>query len=430
MQHPSATQLYQAFQQHPFVCTDTRNLIPNSIFIALKGASFNGNQFAEKALAGGCAMAIVDEEQYYIDNGRYILVADCLTALQTLAREHRRQFAIPVIAITGSNGKTTTKELFNAVLSQQFKVLCTQGNFNNEIGVPLTLLGLNANHQIAIIEMGARFQGDIKELVDIAEPTHGIITNIGKAHLETMGGEEGVLKTKTEQYHYLKQHNGTVFVRYEDVKLTNAAQGLQVFTYGYNNAADITGKLLKEAPHIEFSWKKKDGEFSAVVTSPLMGEYNFQNILAAIAAGVFFGVGADKINAGIEGYNPTNNRSQIIKTERNVLLMDAYNANPSSMEAALRNFVHMDGAEKVLILGEMLEVGKNSEAEHRNILELAKQLGFTDIYLVGSEFKNVSDAFDDAEKLQEYLRTNKLAGKTILIKGSRKNKLEYLVDVL
>ena len=429
MQHPSSAQLYQAFQQHPSVCTDTRNLVEGSIFIALKGETFNGNEYAEKALAGGCAIAIVDEEKYY-QGDNYILVEDCLKALQTLAREHRRQFSIPVIGITGSNGKTTTKELLNAVLSEQYTVLCTQGNFNNEIGVPLTLLGLNVSHQIAIIEMGARFQGDIEELVNIAEPTHGLITNVGKAHLETMGGLEGVVKTKTELYRYLEANNGNVFVRFEDAKLIQHTNNLPIFTYGYAESADIIGTLKKEAPHIEFSWKKKSGEFGGDITSPLMGEYNFQNILAAIAVGVFFDVDDTKINKGIANYNPTNNRSQIIKTDRNTLLLDAYNANPSSMEAALRNFVHMDGEGKTLILGEMLEVGDNSEAEHKAILHLAAELGFTEIYLVGDEFAKVSSAFDDAEKLREYLRTEKLTGKTILIKGSRKNKLEMLVDVL
>ncbi len=429
MQHPTPTQLYQAFQQHPLVCTDTRNLVEGSIFIALKGATFNGNEYAEKALAGGCAVAIIDEEKYY-QGDNYILVEDCLKALQSIASEHRRQFSIPVIAITGSNGKTTTKELLNAVLSEQYTVLCTQGNFNNEIGVPLTLLGLNASHQMAIIEMGARFSGDIKELVNIAEPTHGLITNVGKAHLETMGGLEGVIKTKTELFRFLESHNGKALVRYEDAVLINEAKLLPTFTYGYNESADIIGTLKKEAPHIEFSWKKKGGEFDGEVTSPLMGEYNFQNILAAIATGVFFEIDAIAINRGIANYNPTNNRSQIIKTDRNTLLLDAYNANPSSMEAALRNFVHMDGEGKTLILGEMLEVGDNSEAEHKAILHLAAELGFTEIYLVGDEFSKITSAFDDAEKLREYLRTEKLTGKTILIKGSRKNKLEMLVDVL
>lgn len=426
-------QLYNLFIKNPVVCTDTRNITPGAIFFALKGESFNGNAFAQKAIDGGCIYAVIDEPQY-AQGPNFIVVENVLKTLQLLAREHRRHFNIPVVAITGSNGKTTTKELFNAVLSKKFDVLATQGNYNNEIGVPLTLLGLHKNHDIAIIEMGARKQGDIKELVEIAEPTHGLITNVGKAHLETMGGLEGVIKTKTELYNYLDEEGGVTFVRYEDAKLMELAPELKKFTYGCKEEANVVGKLLEEMPNVVFKWKLSiENKFGNDIKSPMMGGYNFQNILAAIAAGVHFKVPAAQINEAIEEYTPTNNRSQVIKTERNTLYMDAYNANPTSMEGALRNFAKLPIDNKVLILGEMLEVGELSEAEHEYALQIAASLGMTEVYVVGPEFLKVTNnqrAFNTVDDLKAHLKSQHLTGKTILVKGSRKNKLEEVVEVL
>jgi UDP-N-acetylmuramoyl-tripeptide--D-alanyl-D-alanine ligase len=426
-------QLYNLFIKNPVVCTDTRNITPGAIFFALKGESFNGNAFAQKAIDGGCIYAVIDEPQY-AQGPNFIVVENALKTLQLLAREHRRHFNIPVVAITGSNGKTTTKELFNAVLSKKFDVLATQGNYNNEIGVPLTLLGLHKNHDIAIIEMGARKQGDIKELVEIAEPTHGLITNVGKAHLETMGGLEGVIKTKTELYKYLDEEGGVTFIRYEDAKLMELAPELKKFTYGCKEEANVVGKLLEEMPNVVFRWKLSiENKFGNDITSPMMGGYNFQNILAAIAAGVHFKVPAAQINEAIEEYTPTNNRSQVIKTERNTLYMDAYNANPTSMEGALRNFAKLPINNKVLILGEMLEVGDLSEAEHEYALQIAASLGMTEVYVVGPEFLKVTNnqrAFNTIDDLKAHLKNQHLTGKTILVKGSRKNKLEEVVEVL
>jgi UDP-N-acetylmuramoyl-tripeptide--D-alanyl-D-alanine ligase len=426
-------QLYNLFIKNPVVCTDTRNITPGAIFFALKGESFNGNAFAQKAIDGGCIYAVIDEPQY-AQGPNFIVVENALKTLQLLAREHRRHFNIPVVAITGSNGKTTTKELFNAVLSKKFDVLATQGNYNNEIGVPLTLLGLHKNHDIAIIEMGARKQGDIKELVEIAEPTHGLITNVGKAHLETMGGLEGVIKTKTELYKYLDEEGGVTFIRYEDAKLMELAPELKKFTYGCKEEANVVGKLLEEMPNVVFRWKLSiENKFGNDITSPMMGGYNFQNILAAIAAGVHFKVPAAQINEAIEEYAPTNNRSQVIKTERNTLYMDAYNANPTSMEGALRNFAKLPVDNKVLILGEMLEVGDLSEAEHEYALQIAASLNMTEVYVVGPEFLKVTNnqrAFNTVDDLKAHLKNQHLTGKTILVKGSRKNKLEEVVEVL
>lgn len=433
MQYPTAEQLYSLFKSHPQVCTDTRNIIPGSIFIALKGASFNGNAFAEQALAGGCAAAIIDEPQYK-KNDSYVVVENGLKALQTIAREHRKQFNIPVIGITGSNGKTTTKELFNAVLSKKFKVLCNQGNFNNEIGVALTLLNLKPEHELAIVEMGARKQGDIKELVEIALPTHGIITNVGKAHFETMGGLDGVIKTKTELYKYLDDNGGYTFYRYEDFTLAPKVPELKTFSYGKNENANVVGVLVKDTPYVIFRWKERGNKvFGPEVSSTLMGEHNFMNIMAAVAAGVHFNIDAELINEGIHNYVSTNNRSQILKTAHNTLLMDAYNANPTSMEASIRTFANMDGANKTMILGEMLEVGEFSDAEHQYVLQVAHTLGLNDVFLVGDGFKSAfpnRQVYATVDELREHFKAYPLSGRTILIKGSRKNRLETLVEVL
>ena len=429
----SIQHIYSLFTKNPVVCTDTRNIQQGAMFFALKGESFNGNEFAQKAIDGGCAYAIIDEEKYNTGD-KFIVVDDVLKTLQLLAREHRRAHNISVIGITGSNGKTTTKELFNAVLSKKYKVLATKGNLNHEIGVPLTLLGLTKEHDIAIIEMGARMQGDIKELVEIAEPTHGIITNVGKAHLETMGGLDGVVKTKTELYDYLEREGGVTLIRFEDEILMSKAPELKRVTYGCKDGADIAGKLIEDMPSIVFTWKLKiENRLGPQVTSPMMGSYNFTNIMAAVAVGVHFKVPHVLINDAIEEYTPTNNRSQVVKTERNTLFLDAYNANPTSMEAALRSFARVVADKKALILGEMLEVGELSAAEHEYAIQVATSLGMSELYLVGAEFKKVTKSFptfNTIEELKADLENRHLSGRTILIKGSRKNKLEELVGVL
>lgn len=434
MKFSSTEQLHALFLQTDGITTDTRAIKPNTVFWAIKGASFDGNTFAQQALAQGCSYAVIDNADYYI-NEKTLLVEDSLKALQALANFHRKQFNIPILGITGSNGKTTTKEIVNAVLSQKYTVFCTAGNFNNEIGVPLTLLGLKPEHNFAIVEMGARFKGDIDFLVNIAEPTCGLITNIGKAHLETMGGLEGVLQTKTELFRYLEGKDSIVFLRYEDDKLTDKSQGLPTFTYGYDMSANVIGTLLTETPTISYQWYTATLPQSPVVNSNLMGEYNFQNILAATAIGVYFEVEPALINKAIEGYMPTNNRSQIVKTANNTLLLDAYNANPTSMEASVLNFANMQGERKVLILGSMKEVGANTLEEHKAIALAALNLGFDKIITLGQEFdiqlNNPSYLnFYLIDDLVEYLKQNPIQNSFILVKGSRSNKLETIVPLL
>ena len=425
--------LYQIFLDCQLVTTDSRNCPEGSLFIALKGESFNGNAFAGKALETGCAYAIIDEPEYAVEGDqRYILVDNCLQTLQQLANYHRRQLGTRVIGITGTNGKTTTKELISAVLSQSHNILYTLGNLNNHIGVPSTLLRLKAEHDLAVIVMGANHPGEIKFLSEIAEPDCGIITNVGKAHLEGFGSFEGVIKTKGELYDFLRKKEGsTVFIHHDNAYLMNIAGGLNLIPYGTEDDLYVNGRITGNSPYLTFEWKAgKDGETYQVQTQ-LIGEYNFPNALAAITIGLFFGVEAAKINEALAGYTPQNNRSQLKKTNDNTLIIDAYNANPTSMMAALQNFRNMEVPHKMLLLGDMRELGAESAAEHQKIADYIKECDFEEVWLVGEQFAAAEHSFKTYPNVQEVIKeleTNKPKGYTILIKGSNGIKLSSTVD--
>ena len=381
----------------------------------------------------GCAYAIIDEPEYAVEGDqRYILVDDCLQTLQQLANYHRRQLGTQVIGITGTNGKTTTKELISAVLSQSHNILYTLGNLNNHIGVPSTLLRLKAEHDLAVIEMGANHPGEIKFLSEIVEPDCGIITNVGKAHLEGFGSFEGVIKTKGELYDFLRKKEGsTVFIHHDNAYLMNIAGGLNLIPYGTEDDLYVNGRITGNSPYLTFEWKAgKAGETYQVQTQ-LIGEYNFPNALAAITIGLFFGVEAAKINEALAGYTPQNNRSQLKKTNDNTLIIDAYNANPTSMMAALQNFRNMEVPHKMLLLGDMRELGAESAAEHQKIADYIKECDFEEVWLVGEQFAAAEHSFKTYPNVQEVIKeleTNKPKGYTILIKGSNGIKLSSTVD--
>lgn len=431
-------ELYTHYLKHPLICTDTREIKEGSIFFALKGDNFNANQFAEKALNGGCSLAVIDESQYKKDD-RYFLVKDVLKALQDLANYHRRQLNIPILAITGTNGKTTSKELVNAVLSEKYKVLATKGNLNNHIGVPLTLLTISREHELAIIEMGANHQGEIAMLCNIAEPTFGMITNIGKAHLEGFGGPEGVIKAKNELYTYIKQHQGKLFVNADNELLMKLSEQADRITFGTVPTADYTGVFVDSNPFVRLKCKSKADtqslENKQPIETSLIGKYNFENILAAACIGNYFNVEDQQIKNGLEKYVPSNNRSQVMQTKNNLVLMDAYNANPSSMSAAIENFAQMERKDKLVILGDMLELGEDSEKEHKQILELLKQKNILQAILVGPHFMKAAQPpfthlFQTSEEALHYLKKFPVNNATVLVKGSRGIKLEKVVDAL
>lgn len=429
--------LYQIFLECSVVTTDSRNCPEGSLFIALKGESFNGNAFAAQALADGCAYAVIDEAQYAAEGDkRLIVVDDCLQTLQQLANYHRRQLGTRIIGITGTNGKTTTKELIAAVLSQSHHILFTQGNLNNHIGVPLTLLRLKPEHDLAVIEMGANHPGEIKLLTDIVEPDCGLITNVGKAHLEGFGSFEGVIKTKGELYDYLSNaKDTTTFVPHDNPYLMEMAKArnLAPVFYGTAPALYISGQVTGNSPYLTFEWKAaKDGTRHEVQTQ-LIGEYNFHNALAAVTIGCYFGVDPTKIDAALTEYTPQNNRSQLKKTACNTLIIDAYNANPTSMMAALENFRHLTASHKVVILGDMRELGAESEAEHQKIVDFIATCAFGHVLLVGEQFAAAQHPFKtyaDAPELIKELQAHKLQDAMILIKGSNGIKLSTVVDYL
>ena len=429
------TALYQIFCQCTGVTTDSRNCPAGSLFFALKGDTFNGNAFAARALEAGSAYAVVDEPEYVpAGDTHYILVDDCLRTLQQLAHYHRRQLGTRLIGITGTNGKTTTKELIAAALSQAFNVLCTTGNLNNHIGVPLTLLRLKPEHNIGVIEMGASHPGDIKELVEIAEPDYGIITNVGKAHLEGFGSFEGVVRTKGELYDYLRhKRTSIVFIHNDNPRLMEIADGLNKVVYGCGDDLYVNGRVTGNSPFLAFEWTiGKDGTRHEVQTQ-LIGEYNFSNVLAAATIARFFGVDPDKIDKALAEYTPQNNRSQLKKTADNTLIIDAYNANPTSMKAAISNFHKMEAAHKMLILGDMRELGKDSAEEHQQVVDYLEECGFEDVALVGEVFaatRHTYPTYPDAPALIAALQADKPCGKTILIKGSNGIKLSTVVDYL
>ena len=434
-------ELYAFYQQHPLITTDSRECPEGSIFIALKGESFDGNQFAAQALDKGCAMAVVSDEQVYNNyhgEKTMVLVPDTLQAFKDLAREHRRHFDIPVIGITGTNGKTTTKELVRAVLAEQYQVMATEGNFNNDVGVPKTLFRLAPEHQIAVVEMGASHPGDIKTLAEAAEPTCGLITNVGKAHLQGFGSLEGVIRTKGELYDNLASRQGSViFVNADNEHLMGILpDGVQAerYTRDEGNAkARVIGQIIACDPFLRLRWRENGCEPWHEVATRLIGSYNIDNVLAAVTVGLHFGVTPGQICHAIEHYVPSNNRSQLTETEHNHLIVDAYNANPTSMAAALDNFSLMQVAPKMAIIGEMRELGDSSAEEHRRVVERLATCPFDEVWLVGNEFKDIEcpyRKFDDVEQVKAAIAESRPEGRYILIKGSNGTRLFQLPELL
>ena len=440
-------ELYQLYQQHPCITTDSRDCPKDSIFLALKGESFDGNKFAASAIEKGCAYAIIDEPEYKQDD-RFILVDNCLQTFKDLAREHRRQFDIPVIGITGTNGKTTTKELIAAVLQQKYNVLYTQGNFNNDVGVPKTLFRLTKEHEIAVIEMGASHPGDIKTLVETAEPTCGLITNVGKAHLQGFGSFEGVIKTKCELYDFLRSRKDSlIFINADNEHLIDQiGEEEEIWLSPYSTDPEkqyscISGEIIACDPFLKFRWREplmvleEEGRSTKwhKVQTQLIGSYNIDNLLAAIAVGINFGVERKKICEALEKYVPSNNRSQMTVTAKNHLVVDAYNANPSSMQAALENFSLMQADHKMAILGQMGELGADSDKEHRQLVSYLEATGFDEIWLVGDNFRDIPCSFrkfHDVEEVKAAIQEHCPEGFYILIKGSNSNKLFLLPELL
>ena len=432
-------QLYQLFLQHPIICTDSRVCPVGSLFFALKGEKFNANAFALSALEKGCSYAIVDEAEFAIDD-RFILVDNVLETLQQLATYHRKQVGIRIIGITGTNGKTTTKELIASVLSEKFNILYTQGNLNNHIGVPLTLLQLKPEHQMAVVEMGANHPGEIKTLSEIACPDYGIITNVGKAHLEGFGSFEGVKTSKAELYEYIFAHGKAIFINKDNEDLVEMATKVG-FEIDRGNVRDysldpenwvcyIYGQVTDCSPFLKMECTiDLFDKFN--VNTKLIGAYNAENVLASVAIGEYFGLDKKTIKKGLEKYLPQNNRSQLTVTKHNKLVVDAYNANPTSMRAAILNFVQMEVEPKTLILGDMLELGEQSDAEHQNIVDLLQQNQFENVLLVGKDFKKTQNSyscFEDVSALISYLESHPIRKNYILIKGSRGIKLEKVVS--
>lgn len=421
-------ELYQLFLQHPSVQTDTRKLKDGDLFFALKGDNFNGNKFAIQSLEKGAAYAIVDESLTDVDN-RIILVDDVLTTLQNLAKYHRQQFNIPFLAITGSNGKTTTKELVHAVLSSHFKTYTTEGNLNNHIGIPLTLLKVKADAEIAVIEMGANHQKEIAGYCTYTLPTHGLINNVGKAHLEGFGGIEGVKKGKGELYDYIRQTNGIIFINSDFDYLREMSQGIkQKVSYGTHDAS-ITGELISSEPFlvVNFTNHPEIGE----INTHLVGDYNLPNVLAAVCVGLHFGVAANKIRVAIESYQPSNSRSQLIESGTNKIILDAYNANPSSMKLAIENFAKLPAKKKVLMLGGMAELGEDSLAEHQYIIDLIQKFNWNRVVLVGGDFTKIRHSFENfktSAEARDWFKNQQFTNTHLLIKGSRSMKMEEILS--
>jgi len=430
-------ELYQIFQANPLVCTDTRQIKSNGIFFALTGESFNGNSFAAIALQQGAKYVVIDQEEFYKNEPGYILVDNVLQTLQALATYHRKQLNIPVIGITGTNGKTTSKELLFSVISQQYKTSCTQGNLNNHIGVPLTLLAIDKNIEIAIVEMGANHIHEIAFLCAIAQPTHGLITNVGKAHLEGFGSFQGVMTAKGELYDYLHEHQGHVFIQGDNKHLISMAKQRnleEMTTYGFSDTNSVIGSILSANPFLHISWKQADQSQQHEVSTQLTGTYNLENILASIAVGLHFKILPEQINTGLLNYSPKNNRSQITKTDKNIIIADFYNANSSSMAAALENLSFIEAPKKVAILGDMFEMGNQSESEHRKIIALSKGLTLDRLIFVGKAFYAQRDEqaefYESTSDLIEALNHQPLTAAMILLKASRGMAFENVMKVL
>lgn len=433
------SQLYQLYldcgQQ---LTTDSRHCPSGSIFVALKGPSFDGNRFAAAALEKGCAYAIVDDPECIpAGDSRYILTEDALVTYKQLAREHRRQFHIPVVGITGTNGKTTTKELVAAVLAQRYKVVHTEANYNNDVGVPRTLLTFRPDDDIAVVEMGASHPGDISKLVEYAEPTCGLITNVGRAHLQGFGSFDGVKRTKGELYDWLSAHDALLFLNSGDADLVEMAAARpfkRQLTYaeGLDSDAAVCGEVIACDPCLRFRWQTGNATYE--VSTHLVGTYNLPNMLAAITVGLHFDVSASLINRALEEYRPSNDRSQLTVTTHNRLIVDAYNANPTSMKAALDNFERMEVSPKMAILGDMRELGAASAEEHRRVVDQLKQLHIDVVWLVGDEFEHIADCpfrrFHDVSEVRTAIAGHRPEGYCILIKGSNGDRLFQLPELL
>lgn len=426
----SIPELYNILLQYPSVQTDSRKIKKGDIFFALKGDNFNGNAFAAKALEDGAVYAVIDEAAYATDE-RYILTEDALTTLQLLAHHHRLQLDIPVIAITGSNGKTTTKELLIAVLSAKYKTYATEGNLNNHIGVPLTLLKIKQDAEMAIIEMGANHIGEIAAYCRYTNPGFGLINNVGKAHLEGFGSLEGVKKGKGELYDYIRKFNGTIFRNADLDYLQKMAEGIpDQITYGTANA-QIIGKAIGDEAMLKVAVLTSRMEVQ--INTQLVGAYNLPNVLAAVAVGHYFRVDIDTIKQALENYTPSNSRSQLIERGSNKIILDAYNANPTSMKLALENMASLQAENKWLLLGAMKEMGPESVAEHQSLVDLAQRLGFRNVILTGKEFevtKHDYITFETSTEVKDHLLKHKIENATILVKGSRGSKMEVVLEAL
>jgi UDP-N-acetylmuramoyl-tripeptide--D-alanyl-D-alanine ligase len=414
-------EIYALFQQHSTICTDSRKITNGAMFISLRGENFNGNKYALKAIQDGCSYAIVDEKEYDIHQNT-ILVNNALKTLQDLATYHRNQLNIPLIGITGSNGKTTSKELINAILNSELSCYATKGNLNNHIGVPLSVLEINKKHKIAIIEMGANHQKEIEFLCNIAQPTFGVITNIGSAHLEGFGSIQGVIDTKKELYEFINYNKGHLFVNAGDELLLSLSKGISQITYG--TSGDIFGLITEITPLLSIKYNNE------IINSHLIGDFQFDNILLAICIGNYFNISNENIKKSIENYIPTNNRSQLVKTKKNTLILDAYNANPSSMKAMLSSFANQQYKNKLCILGDMLELGGESNKDHLDIIKLTNQLELECIF-VGEIFHSLTkNSFKNKQELVKYIQGNNIHKRTILLKGSRGIGLEQLIKNL
>lgn len=420
--------IYQYYSKKYLVSTDSRKIEEGCVFVALKGERFDGNDFAYQVAQDNIAACVIADRKDLPHHERLFIVEDSLTTLQELARLHREKCNIPIIGITGTNGKTTTKELTATVLSKKFNLIYTQGNFNNHLGLPLTILRIKPDTEMAVVEMGANHPNEIDQLCTIANPDFGIITNIGKAHLEGFGSFEGVVKTKNELYDFIRNKNGKLFVNHDNELLMNLSNGIDIQTYGKDNNANIKASIVSSNPYLIINWEGNE------IKTNLVGDYNFENVMAAISVGCHFNIEKNLIIEALENYTPTNNRSQFIKSEKNEIVMDAYNANPVSMHHAIKNFRNISSDNTLLILGDMRELGKDSEKEHQIIVNLIKELKFENVILVGSEFKKTADTdfttFDNVDELLSYINDNNISGKKILIKGSNSIRLEKIINVL
>ena len=420
----SISEIYDLYVQFPNICTDSRKVVPNSIYFSLKGERFNGNKFAKQALDSGCEFAIIDEKKYFTKG--CILVPNVKVCLQQLATIHRDQLTIPIIGITGTNGKTTTKELIYSVLSTQYNCFATKGNLNNQIGVPISILEINNNHEIAVIEMGASEKGEIKKLCNIAKPNTGVITNVGLAHLEGFGTFQGVVQTKTELYNFIKKNKGTIFVNSEDKILLEKSKEIQRRLYGKSKKSDFSSKIIQEFPFMSL----QIGE--TTINSNLIGKFQYYNILAACIIGGFYKIDSKKLKLAIENYKPTNNRTEIVETKKNYIILDAYNANPSSMNYMIESFCKLKKSNKLCILGEMRELGTYSQKEHLSLIQKMKKEEEIETIFIGKEFAKIynENTFINTDDFLENIDNYDLKNRTILVKGSRGIKLENLIDYL